>query len=435
MLSIQALRDKRNEAVAGLRALIDGEVDAYDQAQYDTGQANVDKINGMIMSAEKLEAQEAALKEPLPSVGAVAATSIEANEPNPKGNDAWANLQEFVGAVIIHGTRGETDRRLEYDANPIPNPIKGEQRMDTGSSGGFLVPVQFRSEILRVDPAATPLLSMVRDLGAGTPPDSGVTIPALDQDGAAPDHQYGGVAVGWVGEGGAKPSTSAALREVSLTPHEVAAHLPITDKLLRNWPAAGGFFSGLMFEALNGEKENVIYQGNGTAKPLGILDSGNAAQHLHPRATANVITYADIIAMLARRMKRGGSWVWLLSPEALPQILALVNANNNLIFQMDNAVAGISGTLMGIPLVEYEFAPALGSKGDLGLVNVNPYYLLKPGAGPFVSTGFTGTDFTDNKRRIKIFTSLDGAPWLTSKFKLRNGYETSPFVFLDVPSA
>ncbi len=42
----------------------------------------------------------------------------------------------------------------------------------------------------------------------------------------------------WIGEGGLKPETDMRLREISLTPHEVAGTITVTDKLLRNWQAA-----------------------------------------------------------------------------------------------------------------------------------------------------------------------------------------------------
>jgi HK97 family phage major capsid protein len=262
---------------------------------------------------------------------------------------------------------------------------------------------------------------------AGTPPDATITMPALDQTGANPQNTYGGVQVAWIGEGAEKPDTTANFREVSLTPHELAASVQITDKLMRNAPAMSSQIERLMRGALISAKEFAYMSGNGVARPLGILSSG--ATISVARAGANGITYPDIAAMVGRLLMQGGSPYWLASQSTYSQLATISDANGNQMWQL-NAIEGSPGSLMGYPVFWHERSPLLGARGDLTLVNTNPYYLVKPGSGPFVAMGYANADFLNNMTRMKVFLNVDARPWLTEPFTQEGGFQVSPFVAL-----
>lgn len=71
--------------------------------------------------------------------------------------------------------------------------------------------------------------------------------------------------------GGQKPKTETSFKEISLQPHEVAAHVVVTDKLLRNWPAASSFISSLLRGAMVNAEDMAFLKGDGEGKPNGIL--------------------------------------------------------------------------------------------------------------------------------------------------------------------
>jgi HK97 family phage major capsid protein len=93
---------------------------------------------------------------------------------------------------------------------------------------------------------------------------------------------------------------------------------------------------------------------------------------------------------------------------------------------------GEPGTLLGRPAIMSDRNPQLGSLGDLWYGDLSQY-LIKDGSGPFVAAS-EHVLFKQNKTMIKIFWNVDGSHWLTAPFQLENGYLTSPFVALDVPS-
>ncbi|MGD9644055.1 MAG: phage major capsid protein, partial [Elusimicrobiales bacterium] len=78
--------------------------------------------------------------------------------------------------------------------------------------------------------------------------------------------------------------------------------------------------------------------------------------------------------------------------------------------------------------------PALGSKGDLILVDFT-YYLIKDGSGPFVAAS-EHVLFRQNKTVIKVFWNVDGKGWVNEPLTLEDGTtKVSPYVVLDVPQA
>jgi len=324
----------------------------------------------------------------------------------------WENFGEFLYAVRFN----PGDPRLQRRDMSVSAP----------EAGGYLVPTEFRTEILQVDPQSALVRPRATVIPAGSQPDAEVSMVALDQSGDK--GVYSGVVVQWIAEGAEKPKTEPSLREISWAPHEVAGHTVVTDKLLRNAPAAGALVETLLRQAINAAEDHAFISGNGVGKPLGILNS--PATYFVNRQVANQITYADLVAMYARA-KFGGSLVWIGSQSLLPQLMSLKDDAGALIWQ-PNAREGAPGTLLGIPFLLNERSPGLGQKGDLILADLQ-YYVIKDGAGVFVDAS-PHVHFTSNKTVIKAFWNVDAKPWLTTPLEQENGYLVSPFVALDLPS-
>jgi len=201
----------------------------------------------------------------------------------------------------------------------------------------------------------------------------------------------------------------------------------VTDKLLRNWGAAEALISSQLRAAIIGAEEAAFYNGNGVARPLGVLQSG--ARINHGRAVANQIAYADIVGMYAR-LRMSMSAVWITSQTTIPQLATIADGGNNNLW-MPSAVAGLPPTLMGIPVLFHERSAALGTAGDLILADLS-YYLIKEGSGPFVMAS-EHVFFTSNRTVIKVFWNVDGQPWLSEPIPLEGSVANtvSPFIVLN----
>lgn len=296
-------------------------------------------------------------------------------------------------------------------------------QMGVGALGGFIVPEQFDNNIRMVQDQSAIFRPRCQVIPAGNPPDAAITIPALDQSGAR--GVYSGVTVQWIGEGDQKPETEPHFRDIKLEPHEVAAHTVLTDKLLRNSAAAGALVMSLLRKAIIASEEDTFWTGNGIGKPLGIIGHPSTITIL--RTGAGTILYADIVAMFARA-KFGGRLVWIGSQTTLPQLMTMVDAGGNLIWQ-PNAREGAPGALLGIPFLMNDQSPILGFEGDLALVDLD-YYMIKNGSGIAIDMS-NHPLFTQNRTIIKAFWNVDGQPWLTTPMLQRDGVSTvSPFVVL-----
>ena len=437
-MTLKELREARAKKVAEMRALIDAankaeggarDLNAEESAQYDELKGEVDSLTARIARIEGQDSLEAALNAPRQAqtqaaggqpTGAAAGGGGVIHAPGEPGAREFSSLGEFMHAVRFN----PSDSRLEF----TENPIAGESRMDDGPSGGFAIPTQFREGLLTIKPAAPLVRARANVIPAGSPPDASVTMAALDQRGTDPDALYGGVEVQWIGEGDEKPDAgNPKLREITLTPHEVAGTMTVTDKLLRNWAASDGILRNQLRAAQTAAEDRAFLIGNGVKKPLGGLVS--AARCLVNRAQAGKIVYADVLAMTSRLLMREGevSPIWIASQGTIPQLATLKDEDGRYIWKPD-ARDGFAGTLMGYPLRISNRVSNLGGIGDLSLCDWS-YYLIKDGSGPFIAAS-EHVLFKQNKTVIKIFWNVDGAPWLTAPITEENGWEVSPFVVL-----
>lgn len=339
--------------------------------------------------------------------------------PDPSQEQEFRDFGEFLQTVKYNPHDQALRAREMSDKTQ-----KRFLNMGFGASGGFIVPEQFSSQIKMVDDQSAIFRPRAQVIPAGDPPDAAITIPALDQGNA--NGVYAGVQVSWIAEGAQKPETEPAFREIKLEPNEVAAHVVVTDKLLRNSAAAGALVSSLLRKAIIAAEEDAFLSGNGAGQPLGII--GHPAAIQVARTGAGAIAYTDVVNMFARA-KFGGRLAWIGSQTCLPQLMTMVDAGQNLVWQ-PNAREGAPGTLLGIPFLLNDQSPILGAEGDLILVDLN-YYLIKDGSGISISMSEHPL-FTQNRTIIKAFWNVDGQPWLSTPLLARDGVSTvSPFVVLD----
>lgn len=413
MEKIKELRAKAEELIAKMRALLDladaekRDLTEAETAQYAAHEAEADTVQRDIERLEKLEERAAAVAKADDKPYRV---TLRKSNDRPK---EFRSVGEFIYSV-----------RFDRNDPRLQDCEYREQSMGSGVEGGFALPTQFRPEILQVQPQEAIFRPRCTVIPPGDPPDAKITMPALDQ--TAAENIYGGVEVKKVGEGGTKNETDIRLKEVSLEPQEVAAYITVTDKLLRNWGAASGLLGGQLRKAIIGWEDTQIYNGNGVGGPLGILSAPCTVKV--SRNTANQIVDDDIRAMIAR-IKMGGSYIWVASQTILPYLLAITDAGNNNLFLSD-FTKPIPNSLMGIPLMFHDRSVALGTEGDLILVDMS-YYLLKDGSGPFVEAS-PHVYFTSNKTVIKAFWNVDGKPWLSAALPLEGSTSNtvSPFVVL-----
>lgn len=420
--SLKLLRSALDKADTEKRSLTDEE-----RTEYKRVEGEVDKLDQDILTAEadlerrrKLAEKEAETRR-APAI----------IKPKPEGHEdvdpekEFRNVGEFFYAMAKFKESGVRDARLDAARE------QREQTMGTGATGGFALPTQFDSTLRKVQEQEAIIRPRAAVIPAGSPPDAKLEFPALDQTSA--QNIYGGVTVVHTGEGVTMTETTARLREVSLEPKEISAYVVCTNKLLQNWDAAGSFITRQLSAAMVGTEDYDFMRGNGVNKALGFINC--AAAVVYGRAAANAISFADCYGMLARMLMRGGSYVWLASQTCIPQLAAMVDAGTHAVWLGGRDANGagqgpLPSTLLGIPVVFADRLPALGTKGDLSLVNLS-YYLIKDGSGPAAASS-EHILFLSNKVVFKLVWNVDGHPWLSEPLGLEGSTANtvSPFVVL-----
>lgn len=406
---LQRASDKAKEA----RAIIDN---ALNETRELTSE-ELTKVNTLGSESDNLREQGEAMEQAerrdarFDSIANVAIRPDVGGSRDAGRKPEWRSFGEFVSAVRF----GDPEQRL--------------MTMGDGTAGGILVPDQFSAEFLQVSPEAAVVRPRARVIPAGTPPDAKMPIPALDQ---GANGVYGGVSVGWIGEGGTKADTTPSLTEIELEPKEVAASVIVTDKLLRNAPAASSIIQQLLTNARIGAEDYAFLRGNGVGKPLGALNSPGRKNIT--RTTTSDVVYTDILNMLAAMNPEDLSGcVWVANLTTLPKIMGIKDSGNNNIYWggVARTIEGaMPSSLAGLPLIWSGRTPTLGNAGDLALINFN-YYLIKDGSGPFIEAS-PHVYFVNNKTVIKMFWNVDGQLWNKAPLTLEDGSTTvSPVVVLN----
>jgi HK97 family phage major capsid protein len=430
-IPLAALRASRLDLHNQMKAIVEAaEKDERDLTAEETEKFNALKAERATLDARISRAEDlAATDEVLNAVVPARSRQATIRAGGPEAARDFESVGQFLHAVRFN----PNDQRLNFvegvGAETDENGLSAEMRMDNDQQGGFMVPTQLRQTIMSVAPQDSLVRPRATVIEAGNPPDAGITMPALDQSGTNPGHMFGGMTFSWIEEGEEKPETDAQLKGIQLTPHEIAGIVTVTDKLLRNWMASAAFIENLMRGGVSAAEDYAFLRGNGKTQPLGAIHAP-AMKYIN-RATANTVTYTDLLTMVSRLLMRGGTPVWSMPQGALPHIATLQDPEGHYIWKA-NAVDGFAGTLLGYPVRWNNRNPLLGSKGDIIICDWS-YYLIKDGSGPFVAAS-EHVKFTSNKTVIKIFWNVDGAPWLNAPISEENGYEVSPFIGLDVPA-
>jgi HK97 family phage major capsid protein len=410
MKDVNALKRAKDEIVQKMRALLntqetrsDKKLTEEENNQYKAYDTEVNNRTSEIEREERLQALEAKT------------AGQRAAEPGP---NEIRSFGDFLAEVRFNPNNSALTRR---------DLAKGEKRdlsMGNGPSAGYLVPETFDTTIRQVTPQTAIFRPRSMVIPGGSSPDAAYNMLALDQSGSK--GVYSGVAVKWIGEAGTRQDGGdPTLRNIKLEPKEVSAYVDITDKLLANSAAAGALVQQLLRAAIIGAEEDAFYTGSGVGKPLGI--KGHASALTVTRNTATSVKWADIKSMFGKFMF-GGSPVWIMNQGCLPQIMSLEDTNGNALW-MPNAALGVGGMLCGLPVLINDLNPALGTEGDLALVDLS-YYYIKDGS-PLAIFIDPYSQKVNGTSRIYAFWNVDGQPMLTSPITQRNGTtQVSPFVVL-----
>jgi HK97 family phage major capsid protein len=299
------------------------------------------------------------------------------------------------------------------------------------ADGGFLIPEEFRSELLLVALEQSLIRQRATVIPMGT---QRVSIPAVDSTTDATS-VFGGIVCTWVDEGTQPTETSGKFAAVTLDAKKLMAYLTAPNELVADAAAFGGYLDATLPQAIAFEEDYRFMMGSGAGEPLGFVNSSAAiiASAVGGQG-ANTIVVDNLAAMFARMLPSSlGNAIWIASIDTFPQ-LALMSVSgvigNSTPVWMNNGVIGAPPiSIYGRPVYFTEKLPTLGTTGDICFVD--PAFYLVGDRQTMQASASPHFAFNVDKTAYKIIERVDGRPWLRSAITPKNSGNTlSPFVQL-----
>lgn len=441
------LRDQMNNiqarADAEKRPLTDDETREIENlfATFETTEADIARrekqieINARMSASAGVKTKPPVQNEPDPQASGDPTTRAQAQRPRntvpaqPRSQDTgkWGfrSAGEYFAAVL----KGSNPHNAQVDPRLIANAPTTYGQEGVGADGGFAVPPDFRTEIVKRVMGEDSLLGRTDQM---TTSSNSITVPT---DETTPWQSSGGIQAYWENEGGQKTQSKPQLTEKTVKANKIIALVPMTDELLQDAPAMASYVNGKAPEKIDFKVNNAILNGTGVGQPLGYLNSG-ALVTVTPESgqAADTVRFENVVNMYTRMTDAGKRRaVWVINGDVEAQLMKMQFPGTGTAVPVYLPPGGLSaqpyGTLMGRPVITTEAAGALGDAGDISFVDFSQYMSVVKAGGIRQDVSihlFFDYDLT----AFRFVLRVGGQPWWNSPIERLNGLSRSPFVTL-----
>ena len=352
----------------------------------------------------------------------------KAVEKQPETLPVCKSLSGFLSAVAA-GNRNTIEKVYGsgYKTRQVEKTALGNT---SGAIGGYLLPVEYSTEMLRrmVDMSIIKQRAMVIPMGSAETQCPKVDIETATGT-AGVTSLFGGFQATW-GNQEVPLESEPGFRKNVLYAWDLIAYGKVSNQWLEDvGPQANEYLYTILAGACNWQCEFAYLQGIGAAQtmPLGILNAPATIQvHRH---TSSHISNQDPAAMVAALLPYSMiNAVWMCSPLAYGDIgqLSLFNINRPSLPEFE----GSAGSLMGKPLFITDKLPALGTLGDLVLFDPS-LYVVGERQEVLVDKSSVGAGFVTNQTYFRVWYRGDGKPMVQTSVTLQdNSTVVSPYVAL-----
>lgn len=252
---------------------------------------------------------------------------------------------------------------------------------DVPSDGGFLVAPDRSNTIIQRAYDTGQVLSRINRMPVSG---NGMMLPAIDEISRADNSRFGGIVSGWLGQGLTLTGGKPKFRLMDLKLRKVGAFVYTTDELLQDAVALDAWINKYLPLELQFRTEDAVLNGDGSNKPQGAINSGAIIKVT--RNTTGHITREDLAAMYLRMWAPlRGNAVFLIdqSCESDLDILSVAIGTAGVLDSSYKAAGSVPGqkyaTYKNIPIIPVEYMAALGTTGDIMLVNLDEYTAIDKG--------------------------------------------------------
>lgn len=343
------------------------------------------------------------------------------------GLDGHIDSTSNLFRAIASSQRGQRFRDTPELLNKLEKlqEIQNSFGTNVPSDGGFLIPEQFRSDLMMVALEH----SIMRPRATVIPMSSQtLAIPAVDDTTHAGGTVFGGVQTFWVDESTQPSESSGKFSQVKLDAKKLMAYLTAPQELVADAPAFNAYLNQVLPQALAFEEDYRFIQGTGEGQPLGFLNGGGVVTASAVAGQgSNTIIVDNLAAMFSRLLPSSlMNAIWIADIGTFSQLALLAvqgPLGGSTPVWMNNGVIGAPPmAIYGRPLFFTEKCPALGSAGDITLID--PSFYLVGDRQAVTASSSEHFAFGTDKIAYKIIERVDGRPWLQQAITPRNGGNT-----------
>jgi HK97 family phage major capsid protein len=307
------------------------------------------------------------------------------------------------------------------------------------SGAGFLIASQWAAGLVGFAYEEA-VLAPLCDRRPTDAPLADIKISGIDETSRADGSRWGGALAYWSTEGASLPETMPRWKNIAFSPKKLIAGIVCTNELMADAPMLDAHVRRVYAAEAGFKLDLAALAGDGTGKPLGILNSG--ALITVPKETgqaAQTVVAANIRKMWSRMVgpsrKRA---VWLINEDLEEQLdqLANVIGTSGSVPPSGGALympAGTGGNpyplLKGRPVLTMEQCSQLGTAGDIVLADPQHYIIVDGGLTPALSAD---VKFLTDEVVFRFVLRIDGQSAFVSPITPYNGATNtrSPFVAL-----
>jgi HK97 family phage major capsid protein len=333
-----------------------------------------------------------------------------------------AALGHFALAVRNAGLGHGLDPRLQAAATGAGTQVD--------SNLGFAVPMEVAPGIERTMYENGDILARcdVRTISGNS-----IAYNVFDETSRADGSRQGGILGYWVDEGTAPTLSNTKLARIEMKLRKVGALGAMTDELLSDAVALGGELDGAFSRELIFQTENKIYRGNGASAPLGFLNAPCLVSVSKETGQSAATIVGANVTKMWMRMPAGShrNAVWLANVDTLQQFAELIQpiGTSGIRYPYATVTDGGVISLWGRPVLFVEYAETVGTVGDIALVDLSQYRVIRKGGVEQASS--MHVYFAQGEQAFRAFYRVDGQAVPRAAITPFKGTNTlSPFVVL-----
>ena len=349
-------------------------------------------------------------------------------------------LRGFSGFAldVARVSSGISDRLGRWDIASRELAAGDGMTTGIGSEGGYLIPIQFASLLDNIALEA----AVVRPRATLIP----MTSPRLSfqiiDDQSHASTVFGGIVAFFKSEEAQLTASKPKFASVELDLHKLTVLCHVSGEMLDWSPLSlDSWLPNKMGQALAWKEDEKFIGGNGgSGEPIGLLNATAILEiSKETEQEAATLVFENIIKMDARLWAPAGrgrvGWIANRTLKTqLPKLGYIEGVSSVPIFLPADGAAGRPlETLYGYPIIFTEKAQALGTAGDIMLVNFEEY-LIGDASGKTRAARDMGLKFDYDQVSYRLVPYTGGmCPW-RSAFQPKNGDTLSPIVSLETRS-